>query len=146
MWFRVRVSHPPSHVTHWSCNHVIYKEKALPPPSLGQWSPILARCDLSWVDHSDRVTWLIYHVITLYSQKGESPVSQHQWPLNLVGLWVRVKGPHPFVEVTFRSSDHVLFEKRHVSTNARPENSAGDMKQKNPQKLTRQKLTRNWNY
>ena len=92
MWFRVRVSHPPSHVTHWSCDHVILKI-ALSLPSLGQWPPILARCDLSWVDHSHRVTRLVYHVITLYSQKGASPVSQRQWPSNLVRLWVWVKGP-----------------------------------------------------
>ena len=25
-WFKVRLSHPPSHVTHWSCDHVICKK------------------------------------------------------------------------------------------------------------------------
>ena len=33
-------------------------------------------------------------------------------------------------QVTCRSSEHVLFEKRQVSTNARPQNSAGDIKHK----------------
>ena len=116
MWFRVRVSDPPSHMTHWSCDHVLLK-KALSPPSLGQCPPILARCDLSWVDHSHWVTWLIYHVITLYSQKGASPFSQRQWSSNLVELWVRVKGSHLLLQVTCRSSDHVLFQKRHCYLN-----------------------------
>ena len=105
----------------------MYK-KALSPPSLQQWPPILARCDLSLVGHNHRVTWLIYHVITLYSQKGASPVLQRQWPLKLVRLWVRVKEPHWLFQVTCRSSYHVLFEKRHVSTNVRPQSSAGDIK------------------
>ena len=138
MWFRVRASHSPSHVTHWECNHVLLK-KALSPPSLGQWPSILARCDLSWVDRNHVVTWLIYHVITLYSQKGGSPVSQHQWPSNLVGLWVRVKGPHLLFQVTRRSSNHVLFEKLHVSTNARPQNSTEYIKYR---KTHRSKLCR----
>ena len=124
LWFRLRVSHPPSHVIHWSCDHVILK-KALSPPSLGQWLPILSMCDLSWVEHDHRVTWLIYHMITLCSQKGASSTLQRQWPPNIVGLWVMVKGPHLIFQVTCRSSDHVLFEKRHLSTNARPQNSAG---------------------
>ena len=122
MWFRVRVSHPPNHVNHWSCDHMILK-KALSPLSLNQWPPILLRSDLSWVEHNHRVTWLIYHVITLHSQKGT-----FHWPPNLVGLRVRVKQPHLLFQVTYRSSDHVLFKKRHPSTNARPEYSAGDIK------------------
>ena len=116
MWFKLRVSH---WVT-WS--------KALSPPSPGQWLSILIRCDLSWVDHNHRVTRPIYHVITLYSQKGASPVSQCQWPSNLEGLWVRVKEPHLLFQVSYRSSDRVLFEKRHVSTNAVLQNSVGDIK------------------
>ena len=90
------------------------------------------RCDLGWGYLTHRVTLLIdhYHVITLYWQKGASPVSQSQWPSNLAGLWVRVKGSHLLFQVTCRSSDHVLFEKRHVSTNARSQNSAGDIKQR----------------
>ena len=51
-------------------------EKVLSSSSLGQWPPVLARWDLSWVDHNYRVMWLIYHVITLYSQKGTCPVLQ----------------------------------------------------------------------
>ena len=133
MWFRLRVSDPLSHVTHWSFDQVILK-KALSPLSLGQWSPILARCDLSWVDNNHRVTWLIYHVITLYLYKGASPVSQCQSPSNLVELSVRAKGPQVLFQVTCRSSDHVLFEKRHVSTNAKPQNSAGDIKHRKTHK------------
>ena len=106
-----------------SCDHMLLKN-ILSPPSPGQWPPFLARCDLSRAGHNDRVTWLIYHVITLYSQKCTSPVSQRQWPLKLVGLWVRVKRLHLLFQVTFRPSDHVVFEKRHVSTNARSQNSA----------------------
>ena len=103
-------------------------EKALFLPLLGQWLPILASCDLSWLDHNHWVKWPIYHVITLYSQKGASPVSQRQWPSNLVGLWVRVKEPHLLFQVTCRSSDRVLFEKRHLSTNPGLQNSTGDIK------------------
>ena len=66
-------------------------------------------------------------MITLYSQKGASPVSQRQWPLNLVGIWVRVKRPHLFFQVNCRSNDHIIYEKRLVSTDARPQNSAGDI-------------------
>ena len=127
----MRVSNPLSHVTHSSCDHMILK-KTSTPPSLGQWSPILARCDLSRVDPNHRVTRLIYHVITSFSQKCASSVSQRQWPLNLVGLWVRVKRPH--ILWICRSSDHVLFEKRHVSTNARPQNSAGYIKHRKTHK------------
>ena len=133
MWFRVRVSNPSDHVTHWLCDHVMLK-KTLSAPSLGQWPPILARCDWSRVDHNHRVTWLICHVITLYSQKCASPVSQRQWPLNLVGLWVRMKRLHLLFQVTCRSSDHVLFEKCHASINARLQNSDGYSKHRKPHK------------
>ena len=104
------------------------QEKALSPPSLGQWPPILVRRVLSWVDHNHRVTWLINPVIKLHPQKGASPVSQYQWLLNLVGLYDRVKGPHLLFQVTSWSSDHVLFEKRHVHTSARSQNSVEEMK------------------
>ena len=133
MWFKLKVSHSPPHVTHWSHDHVILK-KALSPPSPGQWPSFLARCDLIWVDHNHRVTWLTYHVITLYSQKGVSPVSQRQWSSNLLGLWVRVKGPQLLLQVTYRSRDYVIFEKHRVSTNARPQNSAGDIKHRKTHK------------
>ena len=73
-------------------------------------------------------------MITLYSQKVASSVSQRQWPLNLVGLYVRVKGPHLLFQVTCRSSDHVFFEKRNVSTNGRPQKLAGDIKHRNTHK------------
>ena len=68
-------------------------------------------------------------MITLYSQKGAS-----QWLPNLIGLWVRVKGPRLLFQVTFPSSDHVLFEKRHASTSPKPQNSAGDIKHEKTQK------------
>ena len=103
MSFRVRVSNPLS--------HVILK-KTLSPPSLGQWPPILVTCDSSRVDNKHRITWLIYHVITLYSQKCISPVSQRQWPLNLVGLWVRGKRFHLLFQVPCLSSImHVMIHK-----------------------------------
>ena len=81
----------------------------------------------SWVDHNHWITWLIYHVITLYSQKGVSPVLQRQWPSNLVVFWIKMKGPHLLFQVTGQSSDHMFCEKRLVSTNAGPQNSAGDI-------------------
>ena len=137
MWFRLSVSDPPSHVTHWSYDHDIFFKKALSLPSLRQWLPILVSCDLSWVDFNHRFTRPIYHVITLYSQKGASPVLQRQGPSNLVGLWVRAKEPHLLFEVNCRSSDRVLFEKWHVSTNAELQKWAGDIK---IEKLTNQKL------
>ena len=129
------------YLTHWftlPIDHVItwFFKKALSLPSLGQWPPILASCDLSWVDHNLRVTWLEhYHVIMLYSQKCASPVSQQQWPSNLVGLWVRVKDSHLLFQVNCWSSDRVLFEKRHVSTNARTQNSVGDIKNRKTHKF-----------
>ena len=89
----------------------VFFKKALSPPSLGQWPSILATCYLSWVDRNNRVTWLIYHVITLYSQKGASLVSQRQWLSDLVGLWVRLKEPHLLFQVNCRSSDCALLEK-----------------------------------
>ena len=131
----MRVSHPISHLTHWSCYHVICK-KYLFPPSLRQWLPVLSRWGLSWIDHNHCVTRLIDHVIMLYSQKGASPFSQHQWPLNLIRLWVRLKKPHLLFQVTFRSiDDHALFEKYHAFTNARSQNSAGDIKHRKIHKL-----------
>ena len=39
----------------------------------------------------------------------------------LVGLWVKVKRSHLLFQVTIRPSDYVLFEKRHVSTNVKPQ-------------------------
>ena len=124
----MRAAHPPSHVTHWSCGLRDFFKKALSLPLLGQWLLILANCDLSWLDHNHQVKWPIYHVITLYSQKVASLFSQRQWPSNLVGLWVRKKEPHLLFQVKCRSSDRVLFEKRHVSTNAGLQNSVGDIK------------------
>ena len=109
-------------------------KKALFLPLLGQSLPILASCDLSWLDHNHRVKWPVYHVITLYPQKGASSVSQCQWTSNLVGVWVRVKERHLLFQVNCRSSDHVLFEKRHVSTNAWLQNSVGDIKHKKTHK------------
>ena len=103
-------SHPPIHVNA--------KKKKKSPLSLRLWSAILARCDLIWVDHNRWNTRLIYLVITLYPQKGASPVSQRQWLSNLVGLWVRWRTP-PKIQLTSRSRDYVFFEKRHVSTDAK---------------------------
>ena len=103
-------------------------KKSLSLRLLGQWLPILASCDLSWLDHNHWVKWPIYHVITLYSQKGASPVSLRQWQSNLVGLWVSVKEPRLPFQVNCRSSNHVLFEKRHVFTNAGLQSSVGDIK------------------
>ena len=62
-------------------------------------------------------------MIKLYSQKGASPVWQRQWKSNLVGSWVMSW-----------SSDHSLFKKLHVSTNAKPQNSAGDSKHRKAHK------------
>ena len=42
--------------------------------------------------------------------------------------------PHLIFKVTCQLSDHVLFEKRHASTNAKPQNSAGDVKRRKTQK------------
>ena len=135
LWFRVRGFYWPSHATHWSRDHMLLKT-GLSPPSLGQWSPILAGFYLrSWLVHTHHFTWLICHVIMLYSQNGASPVSKRQWSSNLVGLWVWMKGPHLLFQVTCPTSDHVLFERRHVSTNSKPQNSAGDIKQRKTHNL-----------
>ena len=55
------------------------------------------------------VTWLIYHLIALYLQRGGSPVWQRQWPLNLVRLWVRVKEPIPIGRSRARKTPEVHF-------------------------------------
>ena len=41
-----------------------------------------------------------------------------------------VKEPHLLFQANCRSSDRVLFEKRHVSTNAGLQNTVGDIKHK----------------
>ena len=55
----------------WLIAHVImwYAKQSFSSTFARQWPPILARCDLIWVDHSHRVMWPIYHMIMLYSQK-----------------------------------------------------------------------------
>ena len=45
-----------------------------------------------------------------------------------------VKGPHLLFQVTCQSSNHVIFEKRHVSANAKPQNSARDIKDRKSHK------------
>ena len=131
-------SHRPSHATHWSYDHMIYKHMIYKKGFISTFVRAMATnfskvwLKLSWPQPSSHVTHLSCD--TLYEQKGASPVSQRQLPLNLVGLWSRVKGPHLLFQVTCRSSDHVVFEKRHVSTNARPQNSAGDMKHRKTHK------------
>ena len=134
LWFRVRVFYWPSYATHWSRDQILLKT-GLSPPSLGQWSPILAGFYLrSWVVHTHHFTRQTCHVIMLYSQNGATLVSQRQWSSDLVGLWVQMKGPHLLFQVTCPSSDHVLFEERHVSSNSKPQNSAGDIKQRKTHK------------
>ena len=90
-------------------------------------------CDLGWEYLIHLVTWLIDHVITWYAKKALSPPSLGQWPPILARCDLRcdlvtVKAPHLLFQVTCRSSDHVLFEKLHVFTNARPQNSVGNTK------------------
>ena len=91
LWFRVKVSHPPTHVTQWSCD---IKKRALSPPSLCQWPSILSRCDWSWVEHNNRVTWLTSRVITFYSQKMHLQFHNANDHQTWWGLWVRLKGLH----------------------------------------------------
>ena len=114
-----------THQVTWLIDYIImwYTKKVLSPPSLEQWPPTLAKFDLSWVDHNQQLPWLIDHVVTLYSQKVAPPVSQRQWSLNLVGF-----------RVTCQSSDHLLFENRPVSPNARQQNSSGDIKHRKSHK------------
>ena len=45
-----------------------------------------------------------------------------------------MKEPYLLFQVTCRSDDHLLFEKRHVSTNARPQKSARDTKRRKTHK------------
>ena len=46
-----------------------------------------------------------------------------------------MKGTHLVFQVTCQSRNHVLFEKRLASTDARPQNSAGDIKHRKTHKL-----------
>ena len=93
LWFRVKVSHPPTHVTQWSCELNTTIESR---DSLLVWSRFIPKkMHLQFHNANDHQTW---------------------W-----GLWVRLKGLHLLFLVTCWSSDYVHFEKRHVSTNARPQ-------------------------
>ena len=68
MWFRVRESHPPNHVTHWSFHHVIFQIPTFARAMATSFSKM-------WLKLSYRVTWLIYHVITLYRKRCISSFS-----------------------------------------------------------------------
>ena len=46
----------------------------------------------------------------------------------------RVERPHLLFQVTCRSSDHVLFGKRHGSTNKKLQNAAADIKHRKTHK------------
>ena len=109
-----------THRVTWLIHHVItwYGKKSFISTFAKAIATNFSKVWLSWIDRNHRVTWLVYHVITVYLHKGASLVSQRQWQLKLVGLWVRVKRPHLLFQVTYRSSDHVHFEKHHLSTNA----------------------------
>ena len=90
---------------------------------------------LNWPQPSSRVFHLSCdHVIFGKRCIWSLTIDQSQWPLTLVGLWVRVKGPHLLFQVAYWSRDQVLFEKRHVYTNDRPQNSAGDIKHRKTHK------------
>ena len=134
MWFRVRVSHPPSHVTHWWCDHMICKKSftsTLARIMATNFSKVWLKS--SWPEPSSHGTHLSFdHVI--FAKRCISSITM---PMTIKLGMVRVKESQLLTEVTCRSSDHLLFEKRHVSTNARPQNSAGDIKYR---KLTNQKL------
>ena len=120
MGFSVRVSHPPSHVIYWSCDHVMLNKSYI--SSFGRtiannFSKMWLK--LSWPQPSSDVTHLLCHYVIF--AKSLFLVSQRQYPLDLVRLWVIVKGQQVLLQVPCRSSGHVLFEKRHVSTNSRPQ-------------------------
>ena len=122
-----------SHVTHWSCDLVICKQSfisILARTMVTNFSKVWLK--LSWPQPSSYVTHLSCH--TLYLKKSASPVSKRQWPLNLVRLWVWVKWPHLLFPVTCWESDNVLFKKCNVSSNARLQNSAGDIKHRKTHK------------
>ena len=104
-------------------------------PLLGQWPPVLARCDLSWAIESLESSIMWSH----YIAKGASPVSQRQGPSpwNWVELWVTVKGPHLFFQLTWQSRDYVFFEKRHIHRRKATEL----LEIPNIEKLTNQKLS-----
>ena len=127
MWFRVRVSNPRSHVIHWSCNHVIFKN-TLSSPSLGQWPLLLARCDISWPQPSSHMN----HLSCDHAILAKMCTSSFTAPMTTkLG---RVERPHLLFQVTCRSSDHVLFGKRHGSTNKKLQNAAGDIKHRKTHK------------
>ena len=81
LWFRVRVTDPLSRVTHWSCYHEIFFKTFISTFA----STIATNFIKMWLKSS----WI--QPLSQVSQKYASPVSQHQWKLNLKGLWFRVK-------------------------------------------------------
>ena len=127
MWFRLSVSHPPSHVTHWSCDQEIFLKKLY--LSFGRTMATNfsnLRLKLSWPESSSHVTHLSCDKVIF----TKSFISNFATPMTikLGRLWVRVKEPDLLFQVNCRSSDRVLFEKRHVSTNVGFQNSDGDIK------------------
>ena len=133
MWFGVRVSHSPNHVTHWSNGHVICKKSFISTfarTMATNFSKVWLK--LSWPQPPTPVTHLSCdHVVF-----AKSCISSFTTPmtLNLVGLWVTIKGPHLLFRVTCQSNDLLLFENRHVSPNARQQNSSGDIKHRKSHK------------
>ena len=129
LWFRVRVSHPSSHVTRQSCDHVICSKKNFISTFARTMTTSFSNVwlKLNWPQPSNHVTHLSCdHVIF-----AKTCIPSFTTPMTI--KLSRVKGPHLLFQVTCRSSDHMLFEKRHAFINARSQNSAGDIKQKNSQ-------------
>ena len=65
LWIRLRVSHVPNHLTHWSCDHVICKTSFISTfarKMATNFSKV--RCKLSWLKPSSHMTHLPHdHVI-----------------------------------------------------------------------------------
>ena len=91
LWFRVRMTDPLSHVTHWSCDHEIFFKTFISTFA----STIATNFIKMWLKSS----WI--QLLSQVTQKYASPVSQRQWKLNLKGLWFRVKSLMKLFTIVF---------------------------------------------
>ena len=132
----VRVSHPLSHVTHWSCDHVICKKtffSTFARTMATNFNKVWLK--LSWPQISSHVTHLSYDHVIISKRYISSFTTRMTIKLGRVMSWS--EGAPPTLSSNFLIKWSRAFEKHHVSTNARPQNSAGDI---NIEKLTNQKL------
>ena len=129
----VRVSHPLSHVTHWSCDHVTCKKtffSTFARTVATNFNKVWLK--LSWPQISSHVTHLSYDHVIISKRCISSFTTPMTIKLGRVMSWS--EGAPPTLSSNFLIKWSRAFEKHHVSTNARPQNSVGDIKHRKTHK------------